>query len=126
MGVFLQNGRLLQHVNHLKQNGEAAASGLLYQDLTVRNGERVAIDIHYGVLFVICKVAVVLYVKTAGWQATKMNSCYHTAAPTPALAWNSRFCSVRVKINEYSIVEYRYKHHSFAETALCRQSVRVC
>ena len=52
MGVFLQNGCLLQHENHLKENGEAAASGLLYQDLTVRNGERVAIDIHCGVLFV--------------------------------------------------------------------------
>ena len=72
-------------MNHLKQNGEAAASGLLYQDLTVRNGERVAIDVHCDILFVKCKVAVVLYVKTAGWQATKMNSCYHTAAPTPAL-----------------------------------------
>ena len=85
MGVFLQNGRVLLHVNHLKENGEAAASRLLYQDLTVRNGERVAIDIHYGVLFVTCKMTVVLYVKTAGWQSTKMSSCYHTAAPTPAL-----------------------------------------
>ena len=35
VGVFPQNGRLLQHVNHLKENGEAAASRLLYQDLTV-------------------------------------------------------------------------------------------
>ena len=85
VGVFLQNGRLLQHVNHLKENGETAASGLLYQDLTVRNGEGVAIDIHCGVLFVTCKMTVVLYVEIAGWQSTKMSSCYHTAAPTPAL-----------------------------------------
>ena len=35
VGVFLQNGRLLPHVNHLKENGEAAASGLLQQDITV-------------------------------------------------------------------------------------------
>ena len=27
VGVFLQNGRLLPHVNHLKENGEAAAAG---------------------------------------------------------------------------------------------------
>ena len=73
MGVFPQNGRLLQHVNHLKENGEAAASRLLYQDLTIRNGERVAIDIHYGVLFVTCKMTVVLYVKTAGWQGRTDN-----------------------------------------------------
>ena len=26
VGVFLQNGRVLKHVNHLKENGEAAAS----------------------------------------------------------------------------------------------------
>ena len=35
VGVFLQNGRLLQHMNDLKENGEAAASELMYQDLTV-------------------------------------------------------------------------------------------
>ena len=40
--------------------------------------------------------------------------------------WDSRFCLVRVKINEYSVVEYGYKKQSFAETGLCRQSVRVC
>ena len=72
-------------MNHLKENGEAATSRLLYQDLTVRNGERVTIDIHCGVIFVTRKMTVVLYVKTAGWQVTKMSSCYHTAAPTPAL-----------------------------------------
>ena len=73
-------------MNHLKENGVAAASGLLYQDLTVRNGERVAIDIHCGVFFfVTCKLTVVLYVKTASWQSTKMSSYYHTAAPTLAL-----------------------------------------
>ena len=55
VGVFLQNGCLLQHVNHLKENGETPASGLLHQDLTVRNGETVAIDIHCGVLFVTWK-----------------------------------------------------------------------
>ena len=111
-------------MNHLKENGETAASGLLYQDITVRNGGRVAIDIHCGVLFVTCKMTVALYVEIAGWQSTKMSSYYYTAAPTPAL--DSRFCSVRVIINEYSIVEYGYKKQSFAETALCRQSVRVC
>ena len=109
-------------MNHLKENGETAASGLLCQDLTVRNWERVAIDIHCGVLFVTCKMTVVLYVKIVGWQSTKMNSYYHTAAPTPALV--SGTCSVRVKINEFSIVEYEHKQHSFAETAVCRQSVR--
>ena len=46
VGVFLQNGRVFLHVNHLKENCEAAASRLLYQDLTVRNGG-VAIDIHW-------------------------------------------------------------------------------
>ena len=35
----------------------------LYQ---VRNGERVVIDIHCGVLFVTCKMTVVLYVQRAG------------------------------------------------------------
>ena len=50
--------------------------------LTVRNGERVAIDIHCGVLFVTCKMMVVLYelyVKIAGWPSTKKS------APTPVL-----------------------------------------
>ena len=50
----------------------------------------------------------------------------HGGAYSGTSEWNSRFCSVRVKINEYSIVEYEHKQHSFAETALCRQSVRVC
>ena len=106
MGVFLQNGRLLQHVNHLKENGEAAASGLLYQDLTVRNGERVAIDIHCGVLFVTCKMTLVLY----GGLAVDLDELLlpHGGAYSSNGEWNSRFCSVRVKINEYSIVEYAW------------------
>ena len=82
MGVFLQNGCVLLHVNHLKENGEAAASRLLYQDLTVRNGERVMMDIHCGVLFVTCKMMVVLYVKIAGWPSANKSSCYDMAAPT--------------------------------------------
>ena len=49
----------------------------------------------------------------------------HGGAYSGTGEWNSRFCSVRVKINEYSIVEYRYKQHSFVETALCRQRMRV-
>ena len=36
MGVFLQNGRLLLHVNHLKENGDAAASGCAATDLNNR------------------------------------------------------------------------------------------
>ena len=42
---------------------------------------RVAIDVHCGILFVTCKMTVVLYVRTADWQSTMMSSCYHTAAP---------------------------------------------
>ena len=73
-------------------------------------------------------MTVVLYVKIAGWQSTVQDELLlpHGGAYSGTGEWNSRFCSVRVKINEYSIVEYRYKQHSFAETALCRQSVRVC
>ena len=41
----------------------------------------------------------------------------HGGATSGTGEWNSRFCSVRVKINEYSIVECGYKQHSFAETA---------
>ena len=82
-GHFLQNGRLLQHVNHLTENSETAASRLLYQDLIISNGERVVIDIHCGVLFVTGKMMIIC--KTAGWQSTKMSSCYNTAVPTPSL-----------------------------------------
>ena len=60
-------------MNHLKENGEAAASGLLYQDLTVRNGERVAIDIHCDVLFVTSKMTVVLPVRQNGGLAVDLD-----------------------------------------------------
>ena len=33
--------------------------------------------------------------------------------------------SVAVKISKYSNAEYRYKHHSFTETAVCRQSLSI-
>ena len=50
----------------------------------------------------------------------------HGGAYSGTGEWDSRFCSVGVKFNKYSIVEYRYKHHSFAETAVCKQSLKVC
>ena len=40
----------------------------------------------------------------------------------PSGEWDSRFCSISVKFSKYSIVEYRYKHHSFAETACSVQT----
>ena len=49
----------------------------------------------------------------------------HGGAYSSTGEWNSRFCSVGVKFSKYSIVEYRYKQHSFAETPVCRQSLRV-
>ena len=50
----------------------------------------------------------------------------HGGAYSGTGEWDSRFCSVSVKFSKYSIVEYKYKHHSFAETAVCKQSLRVC
>ena len=48
----------------------------------------------------------------------------HGGAYSSTGEWNSRFCSVGVKFSKYSIVGCRYKH-SFAETAVCRQSLKV-
>ena len=65
--------------------------------------------------------------KTAGQQSTKMSFYYHTAAATAALVSGTvDFVSFGLKFSKYSIVECRYKHHRFAETAVCRQSLRVC